>query len=203
MPKKILIVVLAPMLIFAVAFPVLAETGSDSDSQQSETAKKEAEAQHEAAKQAVEKKRESAKQAAEKAREAAKNKLEAAKEKLSENKLKICKDHEDGINNAMAAIAARGQEKIDVFTKITERTEAFYTSKGKILASYNDLVATVNTKKAAAQSAIDAAISSSVAFKCDGDNPKGAARDFKTKVKAMNNALKEYKTAVKKPNFRL
>lgn len=162
-----------------------------------EAAKKEYEAKREAAKQAYETKREAAKAEAEKKHEEAKNKLEEQKEKLKEDKLKICQEREDHINDSMAAIGERGQNKIDLFSTIADRTKSFYLSEGKLLAGYDALVATVDAKKAAAQAAVDAVISSGVTFDCEGDDPKGVASEFKTKVKAMNEALKEYRTAVK------
>ena len=179
-----------------VAVPVLAESGSGENGQ-SETVKRETEAKLEAAKKEFEKKREAAKQEFEAKRQAAKNNLEAAKQRLEENKLKICQEHEDKINNHMDAIAERGQKKIDLFSTIADRTKTFYLSKGKVLSNYDELVAAVDAKKAAAQAAVDTVISSSVTFDCDGDDPKGTAGEFKTKVKTMNDALKEFKTAVK------
>ncbi|MBI2009175.1 hypothetical protein HYS84_02045 [Candidatus Saccharibacteria bacterium] len=204
--KSILLILFGSLALAAV--PALAESGSSDDNQQSETAKKAAEAKLEAAKQEFEKKREAAKQEFEAKREAAKqefeakreaakNNLEVAKDRLEENKLRICQEHEDKINNHMDAIAERGQKKIDLFSTIADRTKTFYLSKGKVLSNYDELVAAVDAKKATAQAVVDAVISSSVTFDCEGDDPKGAASEFKTDVKAMNSALKEFKTAVK------
>lgn len=178
-----------------------AEAKAEAAKQEAETkreaAKQEAEKKREAIKQDVEKKREAAKQEAEKKREAAKNDLEQKKEKLKDDKLKICQERENHINDNLSSIATRGQERLDLFSTIAQRTETFYKSKGKILASYDALVAAVNTQKVAAQTAVDAVISGSVSFKCDGDDPKGTASEFKTKVQVMNSALKDYRTAVK------
>lgn len=162
-----------------------------------EAAKKEAETKREAIKQDVEKKREVAKQEVEKKREEAKNNLEQKKEKLKDDKLKICQKREGHINDNMSTLAIRGQERLDLFTTIAERTETFYKNKGKTLANYDALVTAVGAKKAAAQTAVDAVISNSVSFKCDGSDPKGVAAEFKSKVKAMNSALKDYRSAVK------
>ncbi len=162
-----------------------------------EAAKQEAETKREAIKQDVEKKREAAKQEIEKKREETKNDLEQKKEKLKDDKLKTCREREGHINDNMSSLATRGQERLDLFATITERTETFYKNKGKTLANYDALVAAVGAKKAAAQAAVDAVISSSVSFKCDGTDPKGVAAEFKSKVKAMNTALKEYRSAVK------
>ena len=182
--KSLLLIFFGSLTIAAV--PALAETSSSGDSQQLETAKSE-----------FEKKREAAKQEFEAKREAAKNNLKAAKQRLEENKLRICQAREDKINSHMDAIAERGQKKIDLFSTIAERVKSFYLSKGKVLANYDELVAAVDAKKAAAQAAVDAVISGSVTFDCEGDDPKGIASEFKTNVKAMNGTLKEYRTAVK------
>lgn len=208
--KKILIAFFVPVMMLSVGLPVLADNGSsDNDSSQSEAAKKEAEAKREAAKKEAEQKREAAKQAAEqkreaakqeieKKREAAKNELEQKKEKLGDDKLKICQEREDHISSSMTGAASRGEEKITLFTKIAERTEAFYVSKGKVLSNYSDLVAAVNSQKTVAQeAAVDNVKASSGGFKCDGNNPKATANLFKVDVEAMNNALKSYRTAVK------
>ncbi len=185
--KSLLIVLVLPIFMLAIGVPAFAnDNESNSGSSQNEAAKKAAEAKREAAKQDFEKKR-----------EAAKNELEQKKEKLKEDKLKICQEREDHINDSMSRAASRGQEKINLFTVIAERTEAFYALKGKVLAGYDDLVTALNSKKAAAQAAVDTVKAGSDDFKCDSDNPKAAANLFKIDVHAMNDALKDYRTAVK------
>lgn len=124
-------------------------------------------------------------------------KQEAAKTKLTETKLKSCQKREKSINNIMARMSDRGTKQLGVFNKISERTQAFYAEKGKTLANYDALVADVNAKKAAAETAIAATAGTSVTFKCDGTDPKGAAASFKDSQKAQTQALKDYKTAVK------
>lgn len=121
----------------------------------------------------------------------------AAQTRLADAKLKACQNREKAINNILARIADRGSKQIDVFNKIAQRTEAFYTTKGKTLSTYDALVADVNAKKAVAQTAVDTVKSSSVSFKCDGTDPKGAAASFKDSLKSEIAALKDYKTAVK------
>src|SRR3989344_5038514 len=196
--KGLLIALVLPIFGLIIGIPVFAQyDSSDTDSGQSEAAKKAAKAKREAAKQAAEEKREASKQAAEKKREAAKNELEQKKDRLKEDKLKICQEREDHISSSMTGAASRGEEKIALFTKIAERTEAFYVYKGKVLSNYADLVAAVNTAKAAAQAAVDTVKAGSDDFKCDGDNPKAAAKLFKIDIQAMNDALKDYRTAVK------
>ena len=66
-----------------------------------------------------------------------------------------------------------------------------------MLSNYEELVATADDKKTVAQAAVDKVKATSVTFKCDGTDPKGAAQSFKDSLKAEIAALKEYKTAVK------
>ncbi len=180
--KRMIVLAGAPLLLLsAAAGPVLAETsmGSTSNTTTSTTS---TEAQKtEAAK----------KLAADKAR------LERDKNKLQTDKLKVCQAREANIDKRMDHIASQGQKRYNVITTIAERTEKFYTTKGKTLAGYDQLVAAINVKKIAAQAAIDNVKAAKVSFKCDGSDPKGAAASFKTKVKAMDSALKDYRSAVK------
>jgi len=120
-----------------------------------------------------------------------------AQTRLANVKLKACQNREKAINNIMSRIATRGQKQVDLFSTIADRTEAFYTKKGKTLSNYDALVADVNTKKADAQSAVDTVKASSISFKCDGTDPKGAASSFKDSLKAEISALKAYKTSIK------
>lgn len=207
--KVSLLALILPFFVLAIGVPVFADEDlSSSDSTQSESAKeaakktreaakKEAEQKREDAKQAAEVKREAAKQAAEVKREAAKQELETKKEKLKEDKLKICEERKDNISGAMSSAASRGQEKITLFGQIADRTQSFYTSKGKVLSNYDELVAVVGSQKAAALAAVDNVKAGSDDFVCDGDNPKGVANLFKADLEVMNEALKSYRTAVK------
>lgn len=122
---------------------------------------------------------------------------EAAKAKLANAKLKACQNREKNINNIMSRISDRGQKQLDLFTKISERTQKFYTDKGKTLVNYDALVADVNDKKEAAQITVDAIKEMSVTFKCDGADPKGVVSSFKDSLKSEIAALKAYKTSVK------
>ncbi|HET7640449.1 MAG TPA: hypothetical protein VFK47_17115 [Ktedonobacteraceae bacterium] len=124
-------------------------------------------------------------------------KREAAQTRLANAKLKACQNREKAITNIMTRIGDRGQKQVDLFTKIADKTQAFYTNKGKKLSNYDTLVSDVTAKKQAAQTAVDATKASVIEFKCDGSDPKGAAASFKENMKTQNTALKAYKTAVK------
>ncbi len=122
---------------------------------------------------------------------------EAGQARLEEAKLKACQNREKAIQNIMIRLSDRGTRQLDVFTKISERTQAFYAEKGKTLSNYETLVANVEAKKAAAEAAVETVKNGSTEFECDGENPKAVVDSFKENLKSMNSALKEYKTAVK------
>lgn len=117
--------------------------------------------------------------------------------KLEATKLKVCQTRETNIKNILSRITDRNNKRIDTFNKIYLRVKDFYVSKGKILSNYDELVASVDAKKIAADSAAQTLSGSSTNFACDSDNPKEQASTFKTYNQNFNNAMKEYKTAIK------
>ena len=124
-------------------------------------------------------------------------KRQTAQSKLSDGKLKACQKRESNIKRIMSRAANRGTRQIEVFSKISDRTQAFYKDKGKTLSNYEQLVEAVETKQAAAKAAVESTSSSSTEFSCDSADPKASAQGFKQVLKQQNAALKEYKTAVK------
>jgi len=117
--------------------------------------------------------------------------------RLAAAQLKVCQRRETVITNIMTRIASRGQKQLTLFSTIASRTETFYTDKGKTLSNYDALVADVNAKQAAAQTAVTAASSASSGFSCDGSDPKGFVSLFKDGLKSEISALQDYRTAVK------
>jgi hypothetical protein len=136
-------------------------------------------------------------EAQEQAQTNATERKEAAQTRLADAKLKACENRQKAITNIMSRIADRGQKQLTLFNTIAERTQSFYTDKGKTLANYDELVADVAAKKATAQSAVDAVTSSSTTFDCSGEDPKGVVNSFKDSLKSEIEALKAYRTAVK------
>jgi hypothetical protein len=81
---------------------------------------------------------------------------------------------------------------------IAERTEKFYTDKGKTVTNYDDLVAAVNNAKTTTQADV-ANLKTLIGngFDCSGDNPKGTAASVKAAIEQTRTDMKAYKTAVK------
>ncbi len=120
-----------------------------------------------------------------------------AQTRLADAKLKACQNREKAITNIMSRLADRGQKQLNLFSSIADKTEAFYATKGKTVATYDALVADLATKKAAAEEAVNTVTSTSTTFKCDGTDPKGVVSSFKDSLKAEITTLKDYRTAVK------
>ena len=121
---------------------------------------------------------------------------EVAANKLDDTKLHACQNRQNTITNILARIADRGQKQINLFSIITQRTQNFYTDKGKVLANYDTLVVDVAMKKAAVQAIVDTTKSTSTTFDCRGDNPKETASSFKQSLKKQIEAMNAYKAAV-------
>jgi len=119
------------------------------------------------------------------------------KTKLLDARLKACQQREKAIGNIMLRMSNRGTKQLAVFTKISDRVQAFYTEKGLTLDNYDVLVAEVNAKKIEAEAFVATVKESAPTFKCDGTDPRGAANSFKENLKAQNTSLKSYRTAIK------
>jgi len=119
------------------------------------------------------------------------------KKKLDEVKLKVCKNREKAITNIMTRSVDRGNKQLETFTKISERVQNFYKEKGLVISNYDELITEIDYKKTDAEAAIAKTKETAPTFKCDGTDPKGVAETFKESVKAQNESLKLYRTAVK------
>jgi hypothetical protein len=115
--------------------------------------------------------------------------------KLDDARKKVCTARVTAIKKIMANAATAGQRHMEVFDKILARVQEFYIKKKLSVANYDALVAAANAKKAAAATTIDA-VKNNVNFDCNSGNPVATADAFNGKVKAMHQALKDYRTAI-------
>lgn len=128
---------------------------------------------------------------------ALKERREAAKEKLSAAKLKVCNNRKENIDKHVTRISERATKHFTVLNSISERAQAFYTTKGNTLATYDTLVTDTVTKKAAASSAVDALVAQKGSVDCESDTPKAAITSYKTALDEARAALKEYRLSIK------
>lgn len=147
--------------------------------------------------EALEAKKQEAKAAKDAAEARLKARHEARQEKLSASQLEICKSRESNINNRIARIADRSTKHLELFDMIAIRAQSFYASNGNTLANYDELVADVAEKKAAAESAVTTISSTTVSFDCEGENPKVTIEEYKASLRASIEVLKDYRSSVK------
>lgn len=188
---------LATAALVAVSTLTYGSTVSAQDGTEGTAARQAAEEKKAAIQQQVEQRRAAAQERAEQAKTEAQARVAENKQRLEGKKLEACEAREQRINRTMEQMTARGENHIAVFTKITDRVKAFYEEKGRTAANYDELVADIDTKKQAAEAAVESARSVGDVFSCDSDSPKIASEQFREAHKAQVAALKEYRTAVK------
>lgn len=125
----------------------------------------------------------------------------SAQTRLIEAKLRACQAKEKAIKKRteqLVKLATTMQEKFDA---IAGRVEEYYTSKvvpsGKTVTNYDSLVADIQTKKGAVQTALSQAQTNVASFSCTSDDPKGQLAQFKDDMRAVKSALKNYRTSIK------
>lgn len=166
-----LIPALAALVVLAIAVPAFAHNGTDDENSSPSNRSQLAQSKAEEVKQRVQ-------------------------GKLDEKRKQTCEKRVATINRIMTNAATQGTNHLSVFDKISERVQKFYADKGLNVANYSALVAEVNAKKAAATAAIKA-VQDGKTFSCDGDNPVGKIDAFNGQIRAMHQALKDYRTAIK------
>ncbi|HSX31675.1 MAG TPA: hypothetical protein VLF43_00285 [Candidatus Saccharimonadales bacterium] len=117
-------------------------------------------------------------------------------EYLADAKLKVCEKREAKINTIMAKRVTQAEKHMAVFDKIATRVKTFYTDKSLTVATYDELVADIDAAKVKAEATL-AELKDTETFKCDAEDPKAIATDFKTYHKQLREDLKAYRTAIK------
>lgn len=124
-----------------------------------------------------------------------------AQNRLTEAKLKACQARENAITKRMTRLMELVTTMEGKFDAIAQRTEDYYNSKvvpsGKTVSNYDTLVADIQTKKTAVQTALTTAQTNSTAFSCDGNDPKGLLTQFRTDMQAVQKALQDYRISIK------
>lgn len=116
-------------------------------------------------------------------------------EKLDSKRLDVCEKREGRINDIIDRSVTQSQKHLEVFEKIEERVKTFYTDKNLNVENYETLLATVDEKHTSAVAQIEAAQQTD--FNCEdaaSTRPTGVIKDV---VNAKNDAIKEYRTALK------
>ncbi len=129
------------------------------------------------------------------------DRMQKVQARLTEAKLKSCQAREDSIKKRSDQLSKTAGNMLEKFDVIEKRVQDYYTSKvvpsGKTVANYDNLVTDVQTKKAAAQTALTTAQTNVSGFTCTGDDPKGQLTQLRTDMQSVKTALKGYRTSIK------
>lgn len=115
---------------------------------------------------------------------------------LASAQLKACQNRENAIKNIINRIDTRVQNQLTLFGTIATRVENFYTSKGKTVPTYVQLVSDVAAAKAQAQADMTSMQGHS-SFSCSSSDPKGMVSSFQGYMMTEITDLQNYRTAVK------
>lgn len=112
-----------------------------------------------------------------------------------------CQTREKAIKqqlNHLIQLATSIQTK---FNQIVQRTQNYYNSSvvpsGKSVPNHDQLMANIQTKKTAVQTALDTARADTNDFSCESDSPKNLLRKFHTDMQTVKQALKDYRTSIR------
>lgn len=115
---------------------------------------------------------------------------------LAAAQLNACQHRETSVKNIMTRIDTRAQNQLTLFGTIASRVENFSTTKGKTVANYDQLVASINSAKTQAQTDLSTLQTNST-FSCSANDPKGMVTAFQGYLKTEITDLQNYRTAVK------
>lgn len=116
---------------------------------------------------------------------------------LADAKLKSCEARETAIKTRAGSLNRLSTSMLEKFAAIAKRVQDYYTASGTTVATYDTLVTTIATKKAAVQAALTAAETDVAGFDCSADDPKAHMTQYQKDMKAVKAALKEYRTSIK------
>jgi hypothetical protein len=115
--------------------------------------------------------------------------------RLSDASRAICESRKDTIKDIMQQAISSGERNATTFKNIYARVTEFYEAKKLRTAGYSAIAMAVQSKHQTASNAIKAAKDAPV-FNCAGENPVGQADEYKMRIKAMHDSLKDYRAAV-------
>jgi hypothetical protein len=122
-------------------------------------------------------------------------------EKRQEAKLRVCQNREAAMKQRFERLNSMADKMLSSFDAKATRVKDYYTDKviptGKTVPDYDALVADIDTKKAAVETALTNAKASSDAFSCDAADPKTLLQDYRKSMQEVKSALKDYRTAIK------
>jgi hypothetical protein len=127
------------------------------------------------------------------------NRVEAKRakvtEKLKSKRLEMCEERASKVNEIIAKSTEYSTRHLEVFRKIADRTQAYYTKKQLQVTNYDGLVAAMNSKETEAIAALEAA--KTITFVCDEQDANDVGNVVRDAVRTQHSALKDYRSAIK------
>lgn len=117
------------------------------------------------------------------------------KNKLDTKKQALCEKRASKINLIIDRRITQNEKRFSVFTRIADKTQAFYEEKGYFSENYDALVENVIDKQTAVQAAIN--VAKETDFICEEQDANHIGTTVKELMAAQKTALKEYKNAIK------
>jgi hypothetical protein len=116
--------------------------------------------------------------------------------RLAAPQLQTCQGRATAITAIMKRIDTRTQNQFTLFGTVAANVESFYTSSGKAVSNYDQLVAAIATAKGQAQTDLTTLQTAST-IDCSGSDPKGQVTAFQSDLKTEMTDLQSYRSAIK------
>lgn len=116
--------------------------------------------------------------------------------RLEAAKLRVCQNRESAITRILERAARRVNRQLEVFNTIAQRVEAFYLDRGYSVSNYAALVTDIDAKRDLVETQVGL-LAKDTTFSCTGDDPRGAITAWLNQRQLTNDALKDYRTAIR------
>lgn len=125
---------------------------------------------------------------------------QAGKSPLRAN-VRACQAKENAVKQRSLQLAKLAADTETRFDTIAARVENFYAStatvSGHTVANYSVLAADIAIKKASVSAMLAVVTADATNFSCTNNGPKGQLMKFQTDMRAVKEALKNYRTSIK------
>lgn len=115
-----------------------------------------------------------------------------------DRRIKTCEAKAEGINTAFTKITENRRRIYTRLTEISDKVQAFVSTKQLAVENYDNLVAAIDQRRATAEASINQVHASSTLSCNDVRTPKDQLQAFREKRKGSIDALKEYRGAIKR-----
>lgn len=128
------------------------------------------------------------------------DKREESKKKLADEKIKICLERSQDMKKRSEYLVQSVVEIKKKFTSIITGVEKYYKEKlvpmGITLSNYDVLITDIATRESVVTPLLEKAQADVTSFSCTADDPHGQLKQLDTDVRAVLQALQEYRTGI-------